>query len=341
MDGRILEANPRTVARRQLVQLSNMGYSLCSGFETEFMIMSPDTREPVFPSADYCETLSFKPFEEFFMDLDRHMVTAKVDLECVHAEHGPGKFETVLHPAHGIDSADQAFILKSATKELISDRNLLANYMAKPVIGKTRYDGNGTHLNVSLWDMKSMTNVFYSKDGADGLSDIARWWLGGLVHHADALCALGNPTVNCYRRIHDPLAPDYNDWNIDDRMVSFRVKNYSPSATYFENRVPSGVSNPYIVLAATIAAGLDGVKRKIEPPPKGRRGSHRLPNTLSEALDALARDKVLCESLGSEFIDWYLGNKREIDLKILGDPDPKADCQKAFDAEYNEYARLL
>ena len=96
MDGSILKANPRTVARRQLVRLSNMGYSLCSGFETEFMIMSPDTHEPVFPSADYCETLSFKPFEEFFMDMDRHMVTAKVDLECVRVEQGPGKFEAIL-----------------------------------------------------------------------------------------------------------------------------------------------------------------------------------------------------------------------------------------------------
>ena len=164
MDGSILKANPRTLARRQLVRLSNMGNSLCSGFETEFMIMSPDTHEPVFPSADYCETLSFKPFEEFFMDLDRHMVTAKVDLECIRVEQGPGKFEAILRPVHGIDSADQAFVLKSATKEMISDKNLLANYMAKPVIGKTRYDGNGTHLNFSLWDAKSMTNVFYRKD---------------------------------------------------------------------------------------------------------------------------------------------------------------------------------
>ena len=337
MDGSAQEAHPRTLARRQLARLSDMGYSLMSAFETEFIIMDPDTRKPVFPTADYCETISFRPFEEFFMDFDQHMVAAKVDLECFHAEHGPGQFETILRPAYGIEAADQAFILKTTMKELVSDKNLLANYMAKPLLGES---GNGTHLNFSLWDKEAKTNVFYNKDGPDGLSDIARWWLGGLVHHADALCALVNPTVNCYRRIHEPWAADYNDWNIDDRMASFRVKNYSPSATYFENRMPSGVCNPYIVLAATIAAGLDGVNRKIEPPPKGRKGSHRLPNTLSEALDALARDNVLIEGLGVEFVHWYVGNKREVDLKILGNPDPKAECQKALNAEYKEYARL-
>ena len=331
MDGSVQEVNPRTVARRQLARLSNMGYSLYSGFETEFVMMSPDTHEPVFSSPDYCETLSFKPFEEFFMDLDQHLASAGVDLECVHTEHGPGQFETTLLPTYGIDSADQTFIVKNVVKELVSEKNLLANYMAKTLLGES---GSGVHLNFSLWDEKTKTNVFYSKDGADGLSDIARWWLGGLVRHADALCALVNPTMNCYRRLHEPWAPDYNDWNIDDRMACYRVKNHSPSATYFENRLPSALSNPYIVLAATIAAGLDGINRKIEPPPKGRADSKRLPDSLAEALDILEMDDILREALGQEFVSWFLGNKREIDLKVHKlDPDPLV-------AEYKEYAKF-
>ena len=331
MDGRIQEVNPRTVARRQLARLSSMGYSLYSGFETEFVIESEDAQKPLFPTPDYCEMLSFKPLEEFFMDLDQHLVKADVDLEYVHTEHGAGQFETTLFPKYGIDSADQAFILKNTVKELVSEKNLIANYMAKPVLGGS---GSGVHLNFSLWDEKAKTNVFHNKDGADRLSDIARWWLGGLVRHADAVCALVNPTVNCYRRIHEPWAPDYNDWNVDDRVVCYRVKNRTPTMTYFENRLPSSLSNPYIVLAATIAAGLDGINRKIEPPPKGRADAKRLPSSLAEALDFLEKDDVLCGALGQEFISWFLGNKRAIDLKVHEmDPDPMV-------AEYKEYARL-
>ena len=338
MDGSQQEANPRALARRQLARLDDMGYSLLSAFETELMLIYTDSQKPVFPTADYCCTLSFSPLEEFFMEFDQQLQEAGVDIETIHAEHSAGQFETVLRPCYGVASADQTFTLKHAMKEVVAERGISANYMAKPFPGES---GNGTHFNFSLWDKRSGNNVFFGKDKEDGLSDVARWWIGGLVKHSSALCALFNPTVNCYRRLHEPWAPDYNDWNIDDRMAAYRIKNYSPTATYFENRMPSALSNPYIVLAATVAAGLDGINNRIEPPAKGREGSQRLPDTLGEALDALQQDTDLREGLGLEFVDWFMGSKREIDLKVLKASEPKSDAVEQLKAEFDEYARLV
>lgn len=338
LDGKVQEAHPRAMARFQLARLDDMGYSLLSAFETELMLFHKETFKPAFPSADYCCSLSFRPFEEFFMDFDQHMQAAGVDLECIHAEHAPGQFETILRPSYGISAADQAFVLKHALKELADEKGFMANYMAKPA---PEVSGNGTHFNFSIWDKRNGSNVLYAKDDHDGLSDVARWWIGGLTRHCRALCVLCNPTINCYRRLHEPWAPDYNDWNIDDRMVSFRIKNYSPTATYFENRIPSALSNPYIVLAATVAAGLDGVLNRLEPPAKGREGAERLPDNLAEALDVLEQDIVLCEALGSEFVEWFVGTKREVDLKVLKNSDPKVNDEGHLKEEFTEYARLL
>jgi len=336
-DGTPQEANPRTAARRQLKRLQEQGYSLMSAFEAEFIVIDAESRKPAFPTSDYCATLSFCPYEELFMQADEQLFEAGVDLECIHAEHCPGQFETVLRPSHGIQAADQAFVLKHALKEIMGTKGLQANYMAKLF---PDHAGSGTHFNFSLWHTESKENVFYNESGQNKLSDIAQHWIAGLTTHAPALTAIFNPSVNCYRRLHEPWAPDYNDWGIDDRMASFRIKNYSPSATYFENRMPSGLSNPYLVLAATVAAGLDGVTRKLEMPEPGRQDVQRLPDTLAEALDALEQDTIITEAIGSQLVDWFIGCKREVDLKVLAKSNPKVE-DDALHEEFDEYARLL
>ena len=113
---------------------------------------------------------------------------------------------------------------------------------------------SGLHYNHSLWTLDGKTALF-DPSASDQLSDIARYWIGGLIKHSAALTALCSPTVNCYRRLHGPRLPDKANWGLEDRNASFRVKNYSEQGTYFENRIPGGSCNPYLVLAATVAAG--------------------------------------------------------------------------------------
>jgi glutamine synthetase len=130
------------------------------------------------------------------------------------------------------------------------------------------------------------------------------------------LTALCSPTVNCYRRLHTIFAPSSADWGIDHRLAMIRTKVGHPKATYFENRIPGGSCNPYLVLAATIAAGIDGIVKKLECPPSksATSDSVKLPESLSEAIEALENDDVIREALGDEFVRWFVLLKRQSEI---------------------------
>ncbi len=192
--------------------------------------------------------------------------------------------------------------------------------MSKPFSGE---NGNGLHFNHSLRARTTKEDdnsrfVFYNATMPDNMSDVFRWWLGGLLKHGLALTALCCPTVNCYRRLHQPWAPTLLNWGIDNRMTSFRVKNHSPGGSFIENRLGAGSGNPYIIMAATVAAGIDGIKNQIDccsfrndqPQPP-------LPHTLQEALSALLTDRVIVEGLGEEFIQWIKLLREQIDFQKL------------------------
>ena len=201
--------------------------------------------------------------------------------------------------------------------------------------------GNGFHFNHSLWD-ENKKNVFYDPSKPDNLSDVARYWVGGIMKHLGALCALQCPTINCHRRLHQPWAPDKQDWGINNRLASVRVKNIDQSQTYVENRLPTGVANPYVVLASTCAAGIDGILNKIEPPPENDATAPPLPSSLPASLKCFKEDKILCEALGDEFVGWFLGSKeQEIQLTGTDPTDPNENERVAFKKERNMYFEYL
>lgn len=150
--------------------------------------------------------------------------------------------------------------------------------------------------------------------GEDHLSNLTRYWLGGLTKHLAAISALCCPTVNCYRRLHGFVSPGYINWNLDDRFCSIRVKNLNEKGTYIENRLPSSACCPYHVIAATVASGIDGIINKIEPPPKGDKSLGQLPTTFEEALNILDKDEVIREALGPSFVNYFVKLKRGADL---------------------------
>ena len=225
-------------------------------------------------------------------------------------------FELVGRPTDGIRSADDAFTLKEGVKEFFQQRDMQATFMTKPF---RKSSSSGLHFNHSLWSIDGDENAFYDGGLDDNLSAVAGYWLAGLTTHAPALAALCSPTVNCYRRLHQPWAPHTANWGIDDRNVACRVKNDGNSGTYVENRIPTSASNPYLVLAATVAAGVDGIVNKLECPPQRDVNATTLPGTLEEALHSLKTDKAMVELLGSEFVDWFVKIKMETEVKILGD----------------------
>ena len=179
--------------------------------------------------------------------------------------------------------------------------------------------------------------VFYDADNEDKLSNVCQWWIAGLVKHASAIAAFCAPTVNCYRVPHKKA-----NWGIDERKVSFRVRNKTPATTYIENRIATGPANAYLVIASTVAAGLDGIKHQLTIPKKLDQNAPEIPRSLEEALVALERDEEMQTALGEEFVQYYVSAKRLSEIKHLAESDiSNANDVEGICKEREMYMRFL
>ena len=323
-DGRPQDTCPRYIARKQIDVLKQMGYEIISGFECEFIVSRKDTGEKLFQTNDCMSQLSFSENSALLYSLENQLRQSGIDVEAMHLEWSPGQVEFVTFHESGIRSVDNVFRLKTAVKEIAAQHGYAITFMTKP----SNEVGNGLHFNHSLRVINDKTNessryTFYDEQSSNHLSEVCRWWLAGLLTHGPALTALCSPTVNCYRRLHQPWVPCKFDWGLDDRTSTFRVKAYSPSGTCIENRLCSGAANPYLVLAATIAAGVDGIKNRLACPPPKDPVAAEVPHTLAESLKNLLNDTVMVEALGREFVEWFRIMKEEIDLTKLKDSNVK------------------
>ena len=330
------EMCPRYMARKQLERMRNHGYTLTSGWEFELMLMEGEDKEPLFKSRKFFSNYTLAAYEPFLYGLDSFLVGSGVDVESYLTEYVHGQFELATNTAEGIRAVDMAFNVKEAVKEICAQNNQTAIFMTKPLPGEC---ANGLHYNHSVFNLAGH-NAFYNPEADDNLSDVARYWMAGLIAHAGALTAICSPTVNCYRRLHQPWAPDCADWGIDDRKTSFRMKAKTEKGTYIENRLPGGSANPYLVVAATVAAGMDGVTRKLKCP--GQKASNakaaRLPDSLAQALQELQDDRVMVEALGEQFVSWFVKVKTEVELEKLKDVDL---TNKDVEKERQLYMELL
>ena len=325
---------PRYICRTQIDRLEKkLGCQLLSGWEEELFIVEKSTApqgghtqhfikhpdiKPIFDGKDVGSILLLSEQESLLYRLESQMHKASIDVESISIESSSGLYEFCLSPSRGMSAVDGAWRFKQAAKEICSKwkghtSSVQAVFMTKPF---STGQSAGLHYNFSLWDEKG-NNLFYSDTSSDHLSEIARYWLAGLIKHSTALVALSSPTVNCYRRLHGPWAPDLSNWGIDHRCATFRVKNEGIKGTYFENRLPSAACNPYLVVASTIAAGLDGVINKLSLDREMNTEASKLPDTLDEALQALENDTCLTEQLGEDFIKTFIKVKRDVELKEL------------------------
>ena len=334
-DGNVCAEVPRYLARKQLELLRHeFGYRLTSAFECEFQVLNRDTLQPEFNSKDYLSNLRMNESIAWLYDVEKHVRPNGVDVRSIHAEYAEGQFEVTFMPQDGLQTADSIFIFKQAIKEIARQHGKLASFMTKIFkLGAC----NGQHFNHSLWNDEN-ESVFWDASKPDKLSDVARHWIGGTLKHFNAITALCCPTVNCYRRLHTIIAPDRANWSIDDRHMALRVVNTSAGAMRLENRLPSSPCNPYLVLAATVAAGIDGLRNKIEPPPAGsNEDAAKLPHTLEQALTSLEADDVIKAALGDEFVTAFTMLKRNIECKKFKEHDMKKFIDAEVAAEIDDY----
>jgi glutamine synthetase len=319
-DGRPALAAPRTVARQLLDRLERMGYRLFSGFEYEFYLVQRETRQPPFQGIQIFATLRNNFDEQLIHQVLRGMTAVGVDIITSNAEYGPGQMEINFAPELGIAAADSAFTFKNGLKEIAQRNGYMASFMTKPYADQS---ANGCHYHHSLVDARTGRNAFASRDGS--LTDLCRWWLGGQIAHAAALCAFAAPTVNCGKRYKlYSFAPTNATWGIENRTTGFRMKNLGGQAAHIENRLPGGSSNPYLVMAGVLAAGMDGLQNRTEPPAEtqgmayGITGVTDLPTRLEDSLEALEADATLRAALGEEFIKLFVAVKRHEIAKARG-----------------------
>jgi glutamine synthetase len=228
--------------------------------------------------------------------------------EVANTEYGSGQFEVTNSPFWGVEIADMAFFYRTSIKELLAKKGYSATFMSKPLANMS---GSGAHMNHSLYDLEG-NNLFYDSTREHGLSDLCLNFIGGQLRHAKALTALCNPTINSYKRLQPySFAPNKTSWGYEHRSAMIRVPGARGEHTRLENRLPGSDTNPYITLAALLAAGLDGIKNKIQPlPPLQNMDAYssdleRLPTSLPEALVELENDECFANILGKEFIDHY------------------------------------
>ena len=322
---------PRTILQRQLENSKQKGYIFNVGVEAEFMLLKGDENGRYAPW-DSLDTLG-KPcydLRSLHRNLDVMITLIKYMQELGWSpyandhEDANCQFEINWVYSDALTTADRHTFYKWMVKTIAEEQGLLATFMPKPFANLT---GNGAHLHMSLWDEENQENLFLDQEDRNGLSQLAYWFMGGILKHAKALAAVANPLVNSYKRLISGAprsgatwAPVYITYGGSNRTQMVRI----PAPGRIENRSADGAANPYLVMAAMLAAGLDGIENKIDPGERNddnlyevledelrRREIGVLPRSLKEAVDCLEADEVIKQALGSEYADYYIQVKNE------------------------------
>src|SRR5882724_581021 len=319
MNGKPVEQSPRRVLARQIQSAAELGYAVRTGVECEFFVLNSDG-SALGDAADR----QAKPCYDQQSLMRRYDLIAKI-CDCMLGlgwepyqndhEDANGQFEMNWTYADALVTADRHAFFKYMVKTLAEAEGLRATFMPKPF---PNLSGNGCHVHVSLWDVAKNENLFRDRNGELGLSRAAYQFLAGVLHHAEALCAISNPTVNSFKRINGAPTLSGSTWS--PNTISYSGNNRThmvriPDVDRFELRLADGSANPYLLQSAVIAAGLDGIAQRRDP---GRRRDNnmytdpgptselrRLPLNLLDALRALRASETLRKALGAPFIDAY------------------------------------
>jgi glutamine synthetase len=338
-DGAPLPASPRGILKRAITEAQALDLRIVCGHELEFFLLRrrPDGRfEPYAHAPGLVYRMDPRVDPEGVV---RAMEDAVRDLGlpfiCTNQEYDPSQWEINCRHENALEAADDAHLLKLAIKEIAAMNGLVATFIGRPVTGGGT---SGYHLHISAWD-GSGTNAFEDQQAPDGLSDQARWFVGGLLEHARGMTAVMAPTVNAYKRfIAQELAPYWVNWGPDNRSVYARIPLERGRGTRVECRGADGAASAYLSSAAAIFAGIDGIERQLDPgPPESDvygnvRGGPTMPFSLAEALDALENDPFMRAKLGEQFLQAFVTLKRT---------EARRFSLAVTDWELDEYAEAL
>ena len=330
MNGKPVDASPRVMLKKQIKKLSELGYSMKSGVECEYFLISPDGNA----IADNRDTQSKPCYDQ--SSLMRRYELIKEICDCM-IEMGWGPYQNDHEDANGqfemnwdysdcLKTADRHTFFKFMVKTIAEKHDLRATFMPKPFENLT---GNGCHAHISLW--KGKKNIFLDKHDKLGLSKTAYNFLGGIMKHASSLSTFFNPTINSYRRIN--AAPTKSGATWSPSSISYTGNNRThmirvPDPGRFELRLMDGSANPYLLQASVLAAGMEGLNKRINPGKplfcnmyedyKKYPNLYKITNELKDSLDKIENNKEMNKAFGKEVIKSYV-KLRTSELKDFND----------------------
>ncbi|QMU60354.1 MAG: type III glutamate--ammonia ligase [Gammaproteobacteria bacterium] len=325
MDGKEVEASPRVALKRQLARATKKGYRVKTGVECEFFLINQEGTA----LADSADTQSKPCYDQQAVMRQYPLISEicdcmiKLDWNPYQNDHedANGQFEMNWDYDDALKTADRHVFFKYMTKALAEQHGLRATFAPKPFLNLT---GNGCHAHVSIWDKTGKKNLFLSKNDDLGLSKLAYQFLGGIMQHAQSLCAVFNPTVNSYKRISAPRTTSGATWSPSSITYSGNNRTHMirvPDDGRFELRLMDGAVNPYLLQAGIIAAGLEGIENKRDPGEplhidmyeEGHKvkNAKLLPTNLLDALRLLEKNKVIQQGLGEELVESFVKLKMQ------------------------------
>jgi glutamine synthetase, type I len=323
-DGTPFNGCPRNTLKKVLAEASEMGFKCYIGPELEFFLFHVDTEgRPTLITHDKAGYFDMTPVdlgESARRDMVLALEQMNFEIEASHHEVAPGQHEIDFKYADALEMADKMVTFRFVVRTIAQRHGLHATFMPKPIFG---INGSGMHVNQSLF--KNGKNIFYDQEGPMNLSSEAYHYIAGIMEHAKAFTAITNPTVNSYKRLVPGYeAPCYIAWSGRNRSPLIRIPAKRGSSTRIELRSPDPSCNPYLALAVQIKAGLDGIKRKLNPPEavdlnifamddrqRKEMGIDSLPGDLKEALTLLSNDEVIKDALGEHIYSRFVAAKTE------------------------------
>jgi glutamine synthetase len=327
--GDVVEAAPRQVLKRVVARAEALALLPKIGPELEFYLLGEDL-QPLWSGIQCYSTPHAAQLADVLDEIALALEEAGIGVEAAGTEYGPAQIEINLAYTDALSAADNALYFKAAVREIAARHCYVATFMAKPWAAES---GNSFHLHQSLWSLDGDANLFESDD------KLGAQYLAGLQATAREVQALVAPTVNAYKRfVEDSFAPVNVTWGADNRTAATRALLGAGSASRIEQRTGSADANPYLVVAANVAAGLKGIEAHLEPGSATQSDAYtlanaeRLPSTLEEALDELQRSTFAREALGSAFLDAFL---------VIGRHEVAIWKRAVTDWERDRYLRLV
>lgn len=327
--------DPRHALKKAMVDAKGKGFDdIIIAPEMEFFILTEDSENPYEPLANkgYFTPPPVDDVKDFRKNLANLLLKSNIEVKYHHHENGRYQHEIEVKPLSAVPSADFCMYFKYLSKDLASETNMQVTFIPKLFPDES---GNGMHAHLKLLHQKE--NVFYDQNDENYLSDTAKYFIGGILHHANSIAAFANPTMNSYKRLIPHYeAPLYIAWGRHNRSSLIRIAEKKNVDLEIRNGDPS--ANPYLFFAALIYAGLDGIKHKWYVDPINQNiyemsekeldslGIQKLPSTLLEALQELEHDNYLKETMGKSLVDTYIElKKKELNMYLseVSDVDVK------------------